>query len=335
MRRTPVAATRVVPGALGTQDREDIRCAIGPAEGCRELSAKALALTAGSGSRQGPLASIVVTCKGRLHHLQRTLPSALVQAVLLLLRGYRRRFRLPARHVRLAPVPGRAKPGGGERSWTGRTISAEPVPQRWGKRGPRHAVLAFVDADIFPDAIWLETVARVMRDRRLGLCTVADGFRAGWDRGGTCVVSAEVFHAVRGYDEALQGWGSDDADFYSRCAACRRGRQVAAFLLSPIKHGDEDRVRYHADKDMAQVTPGIRGACRNAGGLSIRTVMAGRVGNPSRERRPAAASHLDQAAADRPSGSKAAGKPGGENWRRKSDREVWVERLAWGVSHIC
>ena len=75
-------------------------------------------------------------------------------------------------------------------------------------------------------------------------------FRPGWDRGGTFVIAAEIFHAVRGYDEALQGWGSEDADLCGRCAARTREAKFGTFLLTPIGHSHAERVRYHKDKDI-------------------------------------------------------------------------------------
>lgn len=212
------------------------------------------------------LASIVVTCKGRLHHLQRTLPSMLVQRCSFSYEVVIVDFGCPQgtfdwgrsldiRNVAVAKVMNDTNEFQRSRS------------RNCGARVANGLLLAFVDADIFLDATWLETATQIMREGRIGLCTVADSFRAGWDRGGTCVVSAEVFHAVRGYDEALQGWGSEDADFCTRCAACTSEGKFAAFLLTPIKHGHEERVRYHSDKDIAASNSRNREYLSQRGGI--------------------------------------------------------------------
>jgi hypothetical protein len=43
--------------------------------------------------------------------------------------------------------------------------------------------------------------------------------------------------------------------------------KFAAFLLSPIKHGDEDRVRYHADKDIGASNARNRERLSQRGGI--------------------------------------------------------------------
>ena len=63
---------------------------------------------------------------------------------------------------------------------------------------------------------------------------------------------AEVYHAVRGYDEALRGWGGEDADFYARATTRTTTSRFPTFLLTPIHHGDGDRVRYQTAEEIGQ-----------------------------------------------------------------------------------
>ena len=116
----------------------------------------------------------------------------------------------------------------------------------------RGRILAFVDADIFVEANWLDAATGALRQGRGGLGTVGNAFQTGWERGGTCVVSAEIFHAVRGYDEALRGWGCEDTDFYARASARTATCHFPAFLLTPIRHGDTERVSYQSAKEIAE-----------------------------------------------------------------------------------
>jgi glycosyltransferase involved in cell wall biosynthesis len=205
--------------------------------------------SAASGQPDPPLASIIVTCKGRLHHLRRTLPSMLAQRCAFCYEVVVVDFGCPHGTFDWC------------RSLDVRNLVALKVldysdefqlsrSRNCGASAARGRLLAFVDADMFLDATWLETVVEVMRHGRIGLCTVVPDFRDGWDRAGSCIVSAAVFHAVRGYDEALRGWGSEDVDFCCRCAACTLAGKFAPSLLTPIKHGHEERVRYQADKDI-------------------------------------------------------------------------------------
>ena len=198
-----------------------------------------------------PLASVVVTCKGRLHHLRRTLPNLLIQ-------------RCPFPFEVIVVDYGCPQ---GAFDWCNALNVARLVALKvLDDTGEFHLsrarncvasvargrILAFVDADMFPHESWLETAAGPLLQGRVGLCTASSGFQRGGDRGGTCVVSAEVFHAVRGYDEALRGWGCEDDDFYRRAASQTSTRPFPAFLLTPIRHGDLERVRYQSAKEIAQ-----------------------------------------------------------------------------------
>ncbi len=115
-------------------------------------------------------------------------------------------------------------------------------------RGP---ILAFVDADMRLRPTWLDLATRPIVAGRAGICCVAaHDMSRGWDRGGTCVVSAAVFHGVRGFDEAMRGWGAEDSDFYHRCGLATQGSWFAPGLLFPIRHSDGERVKYHAEKSL-------------------------------------------------------------------------------------
>ena len=107
-------------------------------------------------------------------------------------------------------------------------------------------LLAFVDADVYVDPAWLEAATRAIRAGRAGLATVAPGSSC-W---GTCAVAAELFHAVRGYDEELRGWGAEDRDFYCRAEAKARTVRFGGGLLTAIEHGNAERVRFQAERDI-------------------------------------------------------------------------------------
>jgi glycosyltransferase involved in cell wall biosynthesis len=192
-----------------------------------------------------PQASIIVTCKGRLHHLRRTLPCMLAQDCAIAFEVVVVDFGCPrgtfdrcaALDVRNLVVMKVLDDTADFHLSRARNCGASVA------RGP---ILAFVDADVFLDSAWLKSVTQAIRDGHAGLCTVAGGFQRDWGRWGTCAVAAEIFHAVRGYDKAVRGWGGEDIDLYSRAQARAARVRYAGFLVTPIGHGDEERVRFQA-----------------------------------------------------------------------------------------
>lgn len=196
-----------------------------------------------------PVMSIITTCKGRLHHLRHTLASMLCQAcstgheVIVVDYGCPDGTFEWCRTInsyRLVAV---------------RVLSATAEFNRSHSRniGARLAsgqILAFVDADMRLDERWLEAASSPIRTAAAELVTVNSLGRDGWDRGGTCAVARSAFGRVRGYDELACGWGAEDADFYHRCGEFATTASYPATMLRPIKHSHEERVRFHAEKNL-------------------------------------------------------------------------------------
>ena len=70
------------------------------------------------------------------------------------------------------------------------------------------------------------------------------------DLWGTMFVTRADYDAVGGYDEAIQGWGSEDEDIVERLELL--GRRRARFdgtLMDAIPHDNEARTRHHRIKD--------------------------------------------------------------------------------------
>lgn len=196
-----------------------------------------------------PWISLITTCKGRLHHLRHTLPSMLAQVS-------------PDPHE--VVVVDYECPDG-TFDWCRSLNAARLVSVRvsaasdefnrsharnCGAQVARGSILAFVDADMRLQPGWAATAADPIRCGMAQLVTVSHFGPDGWDRGGTCLVTASLFHEVRGYDESLRGWGVEDADFYQRCGAIAPCGRFPAGLVLPIKHGHADRVRFHDQKDL-------------------------------------------------------------------------------------
>lgn len=201
-----------------------------------------------------PCASIIVTCKGRLHHLRRTLPTLLSQRSSISFETIVVDYGCPQ----------------GAFDWC-QTLNVQFLvamkvlddTEEYHRSRSRNCgamvangdILAFVDADIFLDETWLDAATQLLRSGDAEFCTVAESFLNGWDRGGTWCVTTDLFHRVRGYDEALRGWGVEDGDLHRRCTAVATSEgKFAAGLLTPIKHSHAERVRYHNEKRLEAST---------------------------------------------------------------------------------
>lgn len=216
-------------------------------------------------SRQMPVASIVVTCKGRLHHLRKTLPLMLDQSVPfdfeIVVVDYgcpqeTYRWCLELDHHRLLVVRVQDNVEEFNRSRA----------RNCGANRTNGQVLAFVDADIRLQKDWLRTVVDpILADGRRFM--TVSRLRHGWDCGGTWAVSRNLFHEVRGYDEQLTGWGGEDSDIYARCCVPGYEAHFSSGLIRAIKHDVQDRVRYHARKLL------FASAALNSSSIRQRTIV--------------------------------------------------------------
>jgi hypothetical protein len=192
-----------------------------------------------------PLASIVATCKGRLHHLQQALPTMLAQRcpfpyeIVVVDYGCPQQTYQWCQSLNLQQLV---------------TVRVRDNTERFNLARARNCgaavalgkVLAFVDADMRLHPSWLSVAAEPILARRAGLTRVVQQTQR-WDRCGTCAVSTELYHRVRGYDEAVQGWGPEDKDFYRRVTDLAPESRFAGFLLDPITHDDRQRVQHYGD----------------------------------------------------------------------------------------
>ena len=197
-------------------------------------------------------ASIVTTCKGRLAHVQQTLPCSLAQEcdfpyeVIVVDYGdpdgafaWCRRLGHPA------VVGVRVLDGVDEFNF--------PRARNCGAAHARGSVLAFVDAETMLPPNWLAVAVAAIAS---GQCVLYRPQMPGAaERCGTCAVSRRVFHAVRGYDESFLGYGFEDADLYNRCE--QQGPHLAYDYreMPVIHHADELRTRFCQQKDKQQSGP--------------------------------------------------------------------------------
>ncbi len=183
--------------------------------------------------------SFITTCKGRLQHLQQTLPLLARQEnseVVVVDYGCPQKAGdwVEQHHPAVKAV--RVTDDEGFCIARARNLGAQASSAPW---------LIFIDADIrlvgdLPS--WLRP--------RLAPGTF---FRAGatsLDNFGTVVCHRGDFDKVGGYDEILRGWGMEDNDLYCRLRAsgCKQEIFPGEFLAA-IPHGDEARTRFSPYKN--------------------------------------------------------------------------------------
>ncbi len=194
--------------------------------------------------------SIIVTCKGRLEHLKRTLPSMLAQgnAEVIVVD-----FSCPQHtgdHVRqnfsaakVVMVPGKAYFS----NWEARNAGASIA---------KGDVLVFCDADTVLASDALKWIDKNIPKTCFGFFATEQSlkFKNGGDvisrnqLKGFQVVPAQSFKVLGGYDEVLQGYAAGgDTDLQDRCALIGVPTQEldAKIVEEVINHDNESRLLYH------------------------------------------------------------------------------------------
>jgi len=203
-------------------------------------------------ARAKPKFSIITTCKGRLEHLKQTLPAMLAQKdseVIVVdyscphgTAEYVRENYPDAKVVRLENLKGFS-------NWRGRNAGAEQA---------KGDMLIFCDADtvLAPDAV--EGIAKVVDDKSFGFFKMeatekflVPGARLSLNQlKGFHVIPAKIFREMESYDAAMTGYaaGADtDIEDRMRLAGYEPRELEADIITDVIKHGDQERVRYHRE----------------------------------------------------------------------------------------
>jgi len=186
-----------------------------------------------------PFLTFVTTCRGRLRHLQRSLPTFVAQPdAEVVVVDYGCPEQSGDWAVQAYPKVKVVRAGGVPRFELSRArnLGAAAATSPW---------LCFVDADI---ELRLDFVERVRPLLEPGCFYQAKPRTI--ETWGTSISARTDFERVGGYDEVLQGWGKDDDYYYARLVLA--GVRHCAFpgeLLVPMSHDDAQRVESYELKD--------------------------------------------------------------------------------------
>lgn len=186
-----------------------------------------------------PRFALVTTCKGRLEHVRQTLPRLSRQAdseVVVVDYDCPQHVGAWVRsahpEVKVVEAPGRPLFNLSEARNLGVAATAAP----W---------LVFLDADVLAAEDLTRRLEPLLQPKTF--LRPAPRPAELW---GALVVSREDFDAVGGYDEAFEGWGSEDVDMTTRLELAGLSAQTfRGDLLASLPHGEADRTRYHAIGD--------------------------------------------------------------------------------------
>ena len=186
-----------------------------------------------------PQLSLITTCKGRLHHLQESLPRMLAQP-----------------DCECIVVDYDCPDGTAD--WVAahhpqvRLVQADPAPlfklghaRNLGAAVATAPWLAFIDADTLLAASYAEEIVpQLLAGRYYRPVPRQD------DLWGCVVCHKSDFDTIGGYDELMCGWGGEDDDLYQRLAflGCKAADYPGA-LLSSIAHDSSARVRFSDIED--------------------------------------------------------------------------------------
>ena len=111
--------------------------------------------------------------------------------------------------------------------------------------------LCFSDADVYPRGPWLQTMVKATEVTGVAMA------RPKWKRGGCgiCCLPADVYRAIRGHDETLEGWGWEDIDLKGRAAVVGAIVFYDAKLLGVIKHSRKSSVQFYKEKRLKRGFP--------------------------------------------------------------------------------
>lgn len=187
--------------------------------------------------------SVVTTCKGRLRHLQQTLPLLIAQA--------------PAEII---VVDYGCPDNAGD--WIAKNYPAVNVvrvnddqgfcvarARNFGAMAASSDWIFFIDADIQVSTKLFEWMNSSLDDQNFYRAGRVDGKRK-TDTWGTFICGRRIFESISGFDEVFRGWGGEDDDIFRRlvCMGVNESEYPGEFV-NPIQHDDVVRLAFYDVKE--------------------------------------------------------------------------------------
>lgn len=215
---------------------------------------------------------IVLPCKGRLEHAKETVPKFLEQRLSIPYRVIVVDYGCPNGAYEWCKEQGHPK------------LDALKVLNdvdrfnlsRCRNCGTRFSDADFimaVDADLLVSGCVLEDMLKAVLLRGFLAACLVD---IAWQCGSSFMLYRKAtWEAVRGYDEAMKGWGAEDSDFYDRVLKMGRiCRVTGSTRCSCIQHSEESRTEFYDEKNMKKSwhennDHALRRAVVNPGGIGL------------------------------------------------------------------
>lgn len=187
--------------------------------------------------------SIVTTCKGRLRHLQQTLPLLVAQApaeIIVVDYGCPDNTGDWVANNYPAVVVIRVNDDEGFCAARARNFGAMAAKLPW---------IFFVDADIQVSANLFEWMNFNLDNRFFYRAGRVDGARKR-DTWGTFICSKRIFESISGFDEVFRGWGGEDDDIFRRLSWMGASEsEYPGEFVTPIPHDDHVRLAFYDIKE--------------------------------------------------------------------------------------
>jgi glycosyltransferase involved in cell wall biosynthesis len=182
-----------------------------------------------------PTIAFITTCKGRLHHITQTLPRLLTESAdeaIVVDYGCPDKVGdwIGTSHPSVTVV--RVTDDPGFVTARARNMGAQAAKSEW---------LIFIDGDVLVEAGWIAWMRENLKQGCFYRAATKNGDRD-LETYGTMICSRADYDALGGYDEAFEGWGGDDEDFFRRLS--RHGLTELEYpheFVNAIQHGDDER----------------------------------------------------------------------------------------------
>ena len=209
-----------------------------------------------------PFLSFCTTCKGRLHHLAKTLPENIDGALLFenvefVLLDYDS----PDGLDRWVQANLRKHLESGKLSYF-RIVDRVPYFKLSHAKNVAHLlalgeVVCNLDADNYISPLCIEAFLDL---HQIDSQVITHGRRSSWGR---ISLRKEHFLQLGGYEERLNGWGAEDQDLLARGVQVMGLKKASLSRFDrAIRHGNDERIRFMECKDIAKSCEYNRGLIR-------------------------------------------------------------------------